>query len=244
MTDATIHEAGNRTSGWTTPELTELSSAPLVKTPPRWGWSRDAGVRWGARAWLGGDAMRARLVGISVVAFAVLACGTEAPVSPSRGLTVAGRVLDYAGGDGVAGAMVVFGAATQADARGAYMVTLNAGAYFPTVNGVAVGEALVRGPGYRGDLFVNGGTCISRYGTIADARTQQPVAGATVSLNGHEATTGADGWYRLDLGCPAEDLSFSTTFINVTHPGHAPLTRVVGRGVHGVLRLDLGLERP
>jgi hypothetical protein len=34
-----------------------------------------------------------------------------------------------------------------------------------------------------------------------------------------------------------------TTFMDVTHPSYAPREQVVGRGVQGVRRFDLDLER-
>jgi hypothetical protein len=102
----------------------------------------------------------------------------------------------------------------------------------------------VTGSGYRGDLLVRGGTCISRYGTLADARTLRPVGGATVSLGGQTAISEPDGWYRIDLGCPStETIGFNTTFMRVSHPNYAMREQVVGRGIQRVSRLDVDLER-
>jgi hypothetical protein len=102
----------------------------------------------------------------------------------------------------------------------------------------------VTGSGYRGDLLVRGGTCISRYGTLADARTLRPVGGATVSLGGQTAISEPDGWYRIDLGCPSTGtIGFNTTFMRVSHPNYAMREQVVGRGIQRVSRLDVDLER-
>jgi SAM-dependent methyltransferase len=115
---------------------------------------------------------------------------------------------------------------------------------------VLVGTGRVKGSTYHGDLLIDSGTCVSRYGTLADARTLRPVAGATVSVGSGTAVTlgttvsGPNGWYRVDLGCPTNGLiGFNTTFLYVAHPNYASRDQVVGRGVHGVRRLDLDLER-
>ncbi|OLC42250.1 MAG: hypothetical protein AUH43_23075 [Acidobacteria bacterium 13_1_40CM_65_14] len=99
------------------------------------------------------------------------------------------------------------------------------------------------GSAYRGDFLVRAGTCVSRYGTLVDARTLRPVAGATVSLTGSKTTSGADGWYRIDLGCPTSNPVGGTTEMTVEHPSYVPRSVIVGRGVVGVTRRDLDLER-
>jgi hypothetical protein len=96
---------------------------------------------------------------------------------------------------------------------------------------------------HRGDLLVRGGGCISRYGVLLDLGTRRPIAGATVTLPDASTTSGIDGWYRLDLGCPDTALPGNTTFMTVTHPNFATKQQVVGRGVLGVSRIDLELER-
>jgi hypothetical protein len=71
----------------------------------------------------------------------------------------------------------------------------------------------------------------------------KPIAGVSVSLGGAPATTGADGWYRIDLGCPTCGLAgFNTTFLSVTRSGYTPVDQVQGRGVSGVRRADVALE--
>ena len=106
-----------------------------------------------------------------------------------------------------------------------------------------MGTVWITGRAYRGDLLLDSGTCVSRYGTLTDVRTLRPVTGATVSLGGGTAISGADGWYRIDLGCPQTNLPGGTTFMHVTHPNYVPRQQVVGRGIQGVRRLDLDLER-
>jgi hypothetical protein len=113
------------------------------------------------------------------------------------------------------------------------------------VNGAPAGLARVTGD-FRGDLFISTSTCRSRYGFVIDARTQQPVRGATIELNGR-ITTRSDGWYRIDGDCPAElgpgTVNVNTTVINATHPDYQTRTAVVGRGFFRVERLDLDLTR-
>jgi hypothetical protein len=180
-------------------------------------------------------------------------CSREPPTGPTRGsFSISGRVTDYRTQTPVAGGRVEYTidgspailASSTTDANGSYVLTVPAsGTFLVAVNGSIAGVALVNRRTYRGDLFVNAGDCVSRYGTLTDARTAGPVGGATVALSGRTATSGADGWFRIDLGCPGST-GFNTTFMQVTHPDYQPMQRVVGRGVQGVFRLDLELERP
>lgn len=57
--------------------------------------------------------------------------------------------------------------------------------------------------------------------------------------------TGSDGWYRIDLGCDIDPLgNFGTALIYVSHPSYPEFSRVVGRGIHFVNRIDVELQRP
>ena len=54
--------------------------------------------------------------------------------------------------------------------------------------------------------------------------------------------TGADGWYRIDLGCVYDPYNnSSTTLMHVTHAAYREFSRVLGRGIHGVNRIDAEL---
>jgi hypothetical protein len=172
-------------------------------------------------------------------------CSTQqTPTTPSVGVRVSGRVLDFTTGLGVSGATVVFGNTAVTNAGGSYAIIVPAGSYEPLVDGVWMGQARVRDSIYRGDLLVRSGLCVSRYGTLTDARTQRPVVDATVSLAGQSVRSGFDGWYRIDLGCTENGLyGFNTTFIYVSHPNYVAYSQVVGRGVYKVSRLDLELDR-
>lgn len=175
--------------------------------------------------------------------------GLQMPSGPSSN-GVSGRVIDFASGVGVSGASIVFGERTaRTDANGTYTIdSLASGQYEPLVDGVWMGQSRVTGPGYRGDLLVRPGTCVSRYATLADGGTHRPVAGATVGQVGPglnaSTVSGLDSWYRIDLGCPANGLvGFNTTALSVSHPNYVDPLRPVGRGVGGATRLDLDLER-
>jgi hypothetical protein len=163
---------------------------------------------------------------------------------------VSGQVLEFATGMGVSGATVVFGQTTAVtDANGRYTLTLpGTGLYEPLVDGIPVGSSRVTRSAYRGDFLVHPNLCVSRYGTLADAATLIPVDGAIVSFVGPgvdgSTVSGPGGWYRIDLGCPANGLvGFNTTELRVSHPNYVNLSQPVGRGVSGVRRLDLDLQR-
>jgi hypothetical protein len=194
------------------------------------------------------------MLNLAVVVLLVLAVGCDRRLSTgpsSGGVSVSGRVLNFATNTGVSGATVAFGdVTTVTDAGGSYTLALAAiGLYEPLVDGASISSRVrVTGSTYRGDFLVRAGTCVSRYGTIADAGTLRPIVGATVRFNGpglsDSAVSGSDGWYRIDLGCPANGLvGFNTTFIVVSHPNYMDQSQGVGRGVFGVRRLDLELQR-
>lgn len=143
----------------------------------------------------------------------------------------------------MSGATVVFNETAVSDASGAYTMNVTAARYSPSVDGIAMGQAVVRGCSYRGDLLVHSGLCVARYGTVTNARTQRPVVDAAVSLGGRTVKTASDGWYRIDLGCPAEGrYGFNTTLISVSHPDYVDYFGGVGRGVSKVYRLDLEIQ--
>ena len=167
---------------------------------------------------------------------------------------VQGRLTDFSSNSPMAGVTIAFGVDVVAmtlqattDASGTFTVDAPVGRLYAALDGQIVADLAIHfgGPAYRGDLLGNGGTCISRYGVVTDALTFQPVAGATVALGGRSMVTGPDGWYRIDLGCVDDPFSnFNTTFMNVTHPAYRAFSRVLGRGIHRVNRIDAELQRP
>lgn len=176
---------------------------------------------------------------------------SDAPVGPPR---AHGRLIDFASAAPLAGVSLAFGVdvaaldrRTTTDASGAYSVEVPAGRVYVAVDGDIIGELVVPAPAlpFRGDLLGNGGGCISRYGVISDAATFRPVAGATVRLGGRSMVTGPDGWYRIDLGCVDDPFNnFGTTLMYVDHPAYRPFSRVLGRGIHRVRRIDGELQIP
>jgi hypothetical protein len=169
---------------------------------------------------------------------------------------VHGRLSDYASDAGVGGTAVafsidpgarVFEFETMTDANGGFTIDLPPGRIGARIAGQSAGELTVRvgGPAFRGDLIANAGQyCKGRFGLVTDATTFQPVAGVSVRLGGREAVTGPDGWYRIDLGCVYDPFNNSnTTSISATHPAYREFSRVVGRGIVWVTRLDMELQR-
>ena len=126
---------------------------------------------------------------------------------------------------------------------GSYTLSIAPGFYLATVGADGFGQVQIFGAS-EGNVLVNAGTCVSRYGYVVDLLTGDPIAGARVTLSGNVISTDAAGWYRVDLGCPANRLiGFNTTFMVVSHPGYQDGGQVVGRGVFGTSRLDIALGR-
>ncbi|MCC6992851.1 MAG: hypothetical protein IT181_27860 [Acidobacteria bacterium] len=213
---------------------------------------------------LGGQALmpsyRANLVPRSLAAVAAVAllvvagCRDDAPgTSPTAGgVAVRGRVLSYRTAAPVAGASVVFDSleprlrlAATTSAGGDYVLMVPAVATFEVhVNGALVGLLRVHGPGVSGDLFVDGGTCSARYGTLYDNRTLRPVPGATATVSGLQTESDARGWYRLTSDdCPDVFQYGGTTFMTIAHPKYETASVVVGRGFQAVMRHDIVLTR-
>jgi len=177
-----------------------------------------------------------------------------ADVRPTALRRVQGRLTDFSSGSPMAGVTITFGGDVVAmsmqattDSSGAFAVDAPVGKLYAALDGQIVADLAIHfgGPAYRGDLLGNGGVCISRYGLVTDALTFQPVAGATVRLGGRSMVTGVDGWYRIDLGCVDDPYgNFNTTFMTVTHPAYREFSRVLGRGIHRVNRIDAELQRP
>jgi len=125
---------------------------------------------------------------------------------------------------------------------GAYALAIRPGSYLATVNGVFAGLFHVTTGRSRGDFLARQGTCVSRYGVVADAQSRQPIAGVRVELSGQTTTTDQDGWYRVDFGCPANGLfGFNTTIIFFSRPGYDRACAPAGRGVFGAERFDFFL---
>ena len=174
----------------------------------------------------------------SIVGRGVRAAG--AAPSPVR---ISGRTIDWRSGAGVAGVTVELGGLrTASDATGVFTLTLpSAGPYDPIVAGLSSGVSHVSGAAYRGDFLVNAGTCVSRYGTVTSARTAAPLAGAVVTVGTVTTTTGADGWYRADLGCPSGPFGVGPGPFTVTKPGYFDASSLETRGFFLSVRIDVEL---
>jgi hypothetical protein len=142
-----------------------------------------------------------------------------APTPPpaTASVRVFGRVLDFTTNAGVAGASIDFyisglnaiAGSVTTDAAGRYSLSLSRGVrYDPRINGPGVdsnrGTIIPLAKITEADYLINGGTCIVFYGSVRHAQTGEPISGATVGFDrmSSAAQTGADGSYRLDLGCP------------------------------------------
>jgi hypothetical protein len=200
---------------------------------------------------------RSRIGAVVATIISAIACG-ETPARPTtefyvpsyrREGRIAGRVLDYTTNVGVSNATVRLtggnprtappSMTTTTDAAGSYQLALPRGTYLAEVQGVIAGGVNVTDVGSRGDLFVNGGVCDSRYGVITDLWTGRPIAGARIDLVG--PVSGSDGWYHREYGCP-RPFDFGTKGIYFSHPEYTSVSRIIGAG-KGVSRLDVAMVR-
>ena len=195
--------------------------------------------------------MRAIAAVACAIAFAA-ACdgrptaGPTGPTGPTVDVPVSGRVLDFGTNAGVPNVGVVLGdSTTVTDANGSYRMTVpSIGSFVAVVDGRYVGGTRVNGPDYPGDLFVNWGRCIGRYGTVTDARTLRPIAGASVAVGSYRVVTDVDGWYRADRACVG-DISGGTGSgaIRASHPEYVEtVVNGFSRTIDEVLRLDIELK--
>ena len=183
----------------------------------------------------------------------VWGCDKRSSVTgPSElGVPIQGQVLTFRTRTPMVGAVVQFriepfveSREARTDARGSYRISLQSIGYFQVwVNGTWSGYARVTGPSYRGDLLIDTGPCVARYGVIADAQTGRPVTGATVRVGQDIVVSRGDGWYFLDFGCPSSGtIGFNTTFMAISHPDYETANAVLGRGIQTVLRHDVNLN--
>jgi hypothetical protein len=180
------------------------------------------------------------------------ACNTNrGPTAPTpSSAVVRGTALDFQTQTPISGAIVRVstdpfggGAETVTDSNGRYTLPQppHTGMfYYFAINNSPVGRGYPAGANYRGDLLIDGGTCVSRFGVVIDARTLRPIARASV---GSVATTSSDGWYRIDWGCPSSGtIGFNTSFLSASHSSYISQQEVLGRGIQRVERLDFLLE--
>jgi len=166
---------------------------------------------------------------LAIVLLVLAACSGSGPTDPNGGpgtrqAQISGTVRDYGSSAGISGAKVRLGATeTTTDAQGHYALTVQGNLYNVTVNDAQLGQVSARSSRNEVDLLVNGGTCRTWYGTIVDASTGSPVAGAQISLAGVQAQSSAAGTYRIDLGCDINNGS-GTGFMTIKRTGYKDAT--------------------
>jgi hypothetical protein len=178
----------------------------------------------------------------------VSALGLAPGASFSKAMPIRGRVVRYINGAPISGALIRFAndalgdITTTTDRDGHYELTAPGGVFTVIMDGLYFGTVRTLGARFRGDLFFDYPiTCAARYGVVPDRRTWLPIEGATLSLLGHVVQSDADGWYRIDVGCPSPYPVGGTTVMTVTHPNYMSRLQVVGRGVDAVGRVDIDL---
>ena len=195
-----------------------------------------------------------KAIALLVLALGCAACGessNEVTGPTSSAVPIGGRVIQFFSRDTAAGATIEFRTtngspvtSTTTDANGNYSATLpRGGEYLLFINGIARGNAYVGDTGYRGDLLVDDGRCVVRYGTITDP-AGRPLANALVSIGALSAVSAHDGWYSIEFGCAGSGTIGGTTVpMNVSLNGHASFGRVFGPGLAGVQRFDVALGK-
>ena len=162
---------------------------------------------------------------------------TAATPQPPTSTIVAGRVVDFQSNQTVPGVQLAWQAVSSAvstrtttNAEGIYRVELPIAAAY-SVSGSNGISGLVRVPGafLLSDFLINGGGCPLWYGVVTDARTGQPISGASVGWFGVQSTTSTLGEYRLLQPCrqptpPGVIPTIGTTVLGVSHPAYLSAT--------------------
>jgi hypothetical protein len=170
---------------------------------------------------------------------------------PTAAVTISGRVSEYSTNAATARARVGFGdlnfsgrfvanAEATTDAAGSYVLTIQPGSYLAAVDGQVVGSVHLVDASVSGDLLINPGRCVARYGVITDPRSHRPIEGVRVTLASRTVTSGSDGAYRIDLGCSGP-LGFNTTSMYFDYGENPRDCTPVGRGIDAVERIDMFL---
>ena len=160
----------------------------------------------------------------AILLLLLVACSGGSPTDPNgptvRQAQISGTVRDFGSSAGIANAKVRLGnTEATSDAQGRYAMNVVGNLYNVTVNDVQLGQVSARSSRNEVDLLVNGGTCRTWYGTIVDASTGSPIAGADISFAGVNAQSLAAGTYRIDLGCDV-DHAGGTGFMTIKRSGY------------------------
>jgi len=205
-----------------------------------------------------------------IIAASLCACSNDhrsvgatptTPTSPAPPGRVQGVVLDFQTAKPIPGAVVGFSKSpvvgfseviesTVTDADGRYSLPEPPARgvnepYGFVVDNQYLGRGYPRSRNYRGDVAVDRGKCVARYGMVLDSRTYAPIVGATALDLGNQvrATTDKDGWYRIDWGCGVGYVGFNTTWHIMSHPNYNSRNFAGGRGIIGTFREDVMLDR-
>jgi hypothetical protein len=188
--------------------------------------------------------MRVRILCAAFILLGLASCSSPSePSSPAQSSPtqiVSGQIIDLATGAPLPGRQFKFD--TQqivTDESGRYSIEVAAGDHSFRLDSGEAGSISARHSPTRGDVFANIRNCQGRYGVVFDVSTGRPIAGATVSLTGG-ATTGADGWYRIDAGCG--QTYFNTTMFVANARGYEGFSQYMGRYVDSLIRQDIGLK--
>jgi carboxypeptidase family protein len=171
-----------------------------------------------------------RFAALLLLAIACHRSPTE-PEPPSISATLAGRVYLVEGGSAVLDARVVATGATRqetaTDATGSFRFdSLTPGTYSVAVSPIdantrgIVLPVIVRSGANWLDVPVSNSGCVIYYGSVHDAATGQPIAGAKVDLI-NQTVTNASGEYALVVGCPPHFIG-SSVGITFQHPDYKP----------------------
>ena len=138
---------------------------------------------------------------------------------------------------------VLGSASATTDTAGRFVVRLPGAGYYAVTFDTLPGHAaaIVRYAA-AADLFVMPEGCNwIRYGTIVDAATGRPIAGARISASGKSAVSGADGSYFLDWGCSSPAGARNTV---VEHAAYMSANQFAfdQDAVRGIARLDFALS--
>ena len=162
-------------------------------------------------------------------------------------------MVDFQTARPISGAVVGFatssggspsGSTAVTDANGQYSLPEPPGPsrYYFIVNNRSVGGGYPHGANKRaGDVAVDNGRCVTRYGMVLDRTTYLPIVDARILnlSNRVIATTDRDGWYQFDFGCGVGSIGFNTTWVIATHPDYNSQNFSGGRGWSGVARDDV-----
>ena len=161
---------------------------------------------------------------------------------------MSGRVLSLESRQPVANTLVTFSDAydvvTQATsgADGSYSIAGLTPGFFSVRAGTQLAGSVRLDAGLNArDLFVNNPKCIVQYGTVRNARTGGPIAGAKVSIYGREVTTASDGTYSIDFGCDGT-VPGSTILIQASADGYVSFSTMTRASFLCTCSFDISLE--